>query len=335
MSSLSQAASCAARRTRVPHDWPRQSCPLRPCVKASAARAPLAAAFRRRARGRARRLAPDGNPDGPLVVALGGISAGRAVADVGTARTAGGAKWSARAWRSTRSAFACWASTTSAAAAATTGPRAGQTNFPIDQRLRPGRGSAAPRQSSGRRAARRDRRRVVRRHGRAGVRRALSRSSCASSSISAADRAHPMATAWRSVQRASSVTQRRTATRRKACGSRARWPWRRIAAPRSSRRVSAVHRARIDGRFQFPVEEYLFARGDAYAATYVPEAFVCLSESIDLHTVDAARILVPVTLVAVREDQLVPLADMRALRRASAVRHRCTRSRRCTATMPS
>ena len=44
--------------------------------------------------------------------------------------------------------------------------------------------------------------------------------------------------------------------------------------------------ARIDGRFQFPVESYLLARGDAYAATYVPEAFVCLSESIDLHQVD-------------------------------------------------
>jgi homoserine O-acetyltransferase/O-succinyltransferase len=70
---------------------------------------------------------------------------------------------------------------------------------------------------------------------------------------------------------------------------------------------------RIDGRFQFPVESYLLARGDAYAASYVPEAFLCLSESIDLHRVDASKIQVPTTLVAVREDQLVPLADMRSL----------------------
>jgi homoserine O-acetyltransferase len=56
------------------------------------------------------------------------------------------------------------------------------------------------------------------------------------------------------------------------------------------------------------------SRGDAYAASYLPEAFLCLSESIDLHRVDASRIRVPTTLVAVREDQLVPLGDMRALR---------------------
>jgi homoserine O-acetyltransferase len=38
-----------------------------------------------------------------------------------------------------------------------------------------------------------------------------------------------------------------------------------------------------------------------------------LSESIDLHRVDAGRIFVPTTAVAVREDQLVPLADIRAM----------------------
>jgi homoserine O-acetyltransferase/O-succinyltransferase len=64
---------------------------------------------------------------------------------------------------------------------------------------------------------------------------------------------------------------------------------------------------------QLPVEEYLYARGQAYADSYVPEAFVCLSESIDLHRVEPARISVPTTLVAVCEDQLVPLADMQSL----------------------
>jgi homoserine O-acetyltransferase len=69
----------------------------------------------------------------------------------------------------------------------------------------------------------------------------------------------------------------------------------------------------VNGQFQFPVESYLLSRGDAYAASYVPEAFVCLSESIDLHRVQAEKISVPATLVAVREDQLVPLADMQKL----------------------
>jgi homoserine O-acetyltransferase len=66
--------------------------------------------------------------------------------------------------------------------------------------------------------------------------------------------------------------------------------------------------------FRFPVETYLMARGASYAAVYKPEAFVCLSESIDLHQVDPGAIRVPTTLLGVQEDQLVPLADMRELR---------------------
>jgi homoserine O-acetyltransferase len=69
----------------------------------------------------------------------------------------------------------------------------------------------------------------------------------------------------------------------------------------------------VDGRFVFPVEEYLFARGRDYAARHRAESFLCLSESIDLHAVDASRVTTPTTLVAVREDQLVPVDDMRAL----------------------
>ena len=63
----------------------------------------------------------------------------------------------------------------------------------------------------------------------------------------------------------------------------------------------------------FPVEDYLLSRGEAYAENYKAESFICLSESIDLHRVDASRIPVPVELVAVREDQLVPLADLQSL----------------------
>jgi homoserine O-acetyltransferase len=38
-----------------------------------------------------------------------------------------------------------------------------------------------------------------------------------------------------------------------------------------------------------------------------------LSESIDLHRVDAGSLFVPTTAVAIREDQLVPLSDVRAM----------------------
>jgi homoserine O-acetyltransferase len=64
----------------------------------------------------------------------------------------------------------------------------------------------------------------------------------------------------------------------------------------------------------FPVEAYIVSRGEAYSRTYRPEAFVCLSESIDLHRIEPESVVVPMTMVAVLEDQLVPVADMRTLR---------------------
>ncbi len=132
-------------------------------------------------------------------------------------------------------------------------------------------------------------------------------------SISAADRAHPMATAWRSIQRA---IVRYAAAR--GDGSEGLKLARALAM--ATYRSPAEFAARFGGEaercatgFTFPVESYLFARGDAYAQRYVPEAFVCLSESIDLHRVDPEDIRVPATLIGVLEDQLVPIADMRSL----------------------
>jgi len=132
--------------------------------------------------------------------------------------------------------------------------------------------------------------------------------------ISAADRAHPMASAWR-------VVQRRIVKYAIDTGDAARGLEIARALAMATYRSPEEFAARFGGaarrgegdRFQLPVEEYLFARGAEYAKSYRPESFVCLSESIDLHRVDAARIFAPVTAIAVREDQLVPLADMRAM----------------------
>ena len=50
-----------------------------------------------------------------------------------------------------------------------------------------------------------------------------------------------------------------------------------------------------------------------------PTGFLRLSESIDLHAVDPGQIRVPVTVVAVAEDRLVPVADAyRAVRTPAA-----------------
>ncbi len=133
--------------------------------------------------------------------------------------------------------------------------------------------------------------------------------------LSAADRTHPMATAWRSVQRR--IVRFALATGRPEEGLRSARALA-MATYRTPQEFAARFAAApvtVDGRFEFPVEQYLMARGRDYAGRYLPESFLCLSESIDLHAVDACAIGVPTTLVAVREDQLVPLGDMQALAR--------------------
>jgi len=131
--------------------------------------------------------------------------------------------------------------------------------------------------------------------------------------ISGAHRTHPMSTAWRSVQR--SMVRYALAHNEGAEGLKlAR------ALAMATYRSSDEFAQRFDGEpqrttngFVFPVEQYLYSRGDAYAATYIPESFVCLSESIDLHRIDPEKITVPTTLVAIHEDQLVPFSDMQEL----------------------
>ena len=131
--------------------------------------------------------------------------------------------------------------------------------------------------------------------------------------LCAADRPHPLATAWRSVQR--EIVRLTSESGRAADGLKlAR------ALAMSTYRSSEELEARFAGppaleseRFVFPIERYLLARGSDYAARHRPESFLCLSESIDLHRVDASRIFVPTIAVGVREDQLVPVADVRGM----------------------
>ncbi len=131
--------------------------------------------------------------------------------------------------------------------------------------------------------------------------------------ISGADRAHPLSTAWRSVQRRLvrfALAGGRGAEGLELARALAMATYR---SPAEFEQRFAAPPQQADGRFVFPVEDYLFARGRDYAARYLPESFLCLSESIDLHGVDASRVATPSNVVAIREDQLVPVADLRAL----------------------
>jgi len=132
--------------------------------------------------------------------------------------------------------------------------------------------------------------------------------------ISAADRAHPMASAWRVVQRRIVKYAIEAGTPAKGLELARALAMATYRSPEEfAARFGGAPRRKDGEQFTLPVEEYLFARGADYAKSYRPESFVCLSESIDLHRVDTARVFAPVTAVAVREDQLVPLGDMRAM----------------------
>ena len=131
--------------------------------------------------------------------------------------------------------------------------------------------------------------------------------------VSAADRAQVLSTAWRSVQR--QIVREAIARGDGASGLRLA---RALAMTTYRSQVEFAQRfggpaVRDAERFRFPVESYLFARGDDYVQKYRAECFLALSESIDLHDVDAAEVRTPATLIAVREDQLVPCNDMQAM----------------------
>ena len=131
--------------------------------------------------------------------------------------------------------------------------------------------------------------------------------------ISAAHRAHPMATALRVVQqrivrfaldhddperglrlaRALAMTTYRTALE---------FEERFEAAPFAGRTV------------RFPVEDYLDARSDAFARTFDAHGFLALSASIDHHRVDPTAIVTPTDIVAVDSDDVVPPWLARELR---------------------
>ena len=131
--------------------------------------------------------------------------------------------------------------------------------------------------------------------------------------ISAAHRTNPLATAWRSIER--EAVRFGLSHGDGAGGLRlAR------ALAMATYRTRREFEQRFDGapevgpqRAVFPVERYLLARGDDYARRYAPGAFMCLSESIDLHRIEPESVRVPATLVAVTEDQLVTIEEMREL----------------------
>ncbi|MEG3191359.1 homoserine O-succinyltransferase MetX [Lysobacter sp. D1-1-M9] len=127
-------------------------------------------------------------------------------------------------------------------------------------------------------------------------------------SISGSHRAHPYASAWRALQR------RAVALGALQCDETHGLELARQLAILSYR-TPAEFAARFgaaevrDGRVRVAAEDYLDHCAGKYVAKTSPTAFLRLSESIDLQTLDPAQVQVPVTVVAVEEDRLIPVAD--------------------------
>ena len=85
----------------------------------------------------------------------------------------------------------------------------------------------------------------------------------------------------------------------------------------------------VNGRVRVGAEDYLDHCSAKFVATTTPVAFLRLSESIDLQAVAPEKIRLPVTVVAVVEDRLVPLSDAHVLveRLRGETRLRVLRSR--------
>jgi homoserine O-acetyltransferase len=134
--------------------------------------------------------------------------------------------------------------------------------------------------------------------------------------ISAAHEAHPMATALRSVQREVVRLGLETGRSRDAIrlARGLAMTTYRTAEEFADRFAGAPDWTACGPRF--PVQAYLDAHGERFADAFSPASFLCLSESIDLHRVDPTRLTRPTTLVAVESDVLVPTWQIRALRDA-------------------
>jgi homoserine O-acetyltransferase/O-succinyltransferase len=133
--------------------------------------------------------------------------------------------------------------------------------------------------------------------------------------LAGAHRAHPISTAQRAIQRQILRLGRATGQVEQALSlarQLAMTTYR--GSEEFARRFSSAPDYR-EGRFHFPVEDYLEHAGRRFVQRFDVERFLALSESIDLHDVAPEDVHVPATLIGFPSDRLVPLADLCELQR--------------------
>ena len=127
--------------------------------------------------------------------------------------------------------------------------------------------------------------------------------------IGAADSSHPLATAWRVVQRR--IVQRAVAVGDEAGG---------IALARVLAMTTYRSDIELQQRFSGPP-----SIGQSFARRFTADQFLCLSQSSDLHVIEAEHITIPVTLVSTDPDFLAPRWQMEDLARRMGDGHQLVR----------
>lgn len=133
--------------------------------------------------------------------------------------------------------------------------------------------------------------------------------------LAGAHRAHPLSTAQRAIQRkilrlgqSSGQVEQALSLARQLAMTTYR------GSEEFARRFASTPDYR-EGRFHFPVEDYLEHAGRRFVERFDLERFLALSESIDLHDIAPETVHVPATLIGFPSDRLVPLADLCELQR--------------------
>ncbi|MBU8976627.1 MULTISPECIES: homoserine O-succinyltransferase [unclassified Lysobacter] len=126
--------------------------------------------------------------------------------------------------------------------------------------------------------------------------------------ISGVHRAHPYASAWRALQRRAVALGALQCDETHGLALARQFA---ILSYRTPEEFAARFEAAqvSEGRVRVGAEDYLDHCGASYVQRTSPTAYLRLSESIDLQDVDPTTIRLPVTVVAVAEDRLVPLSD--------------------------
>jgi homoserine O-acetyltransferase len=127
--------------------------------------------------------------------------------------------------------------------------------------------------------------------------------------ISAADKPAPLGRAWRGVQRRIVEQALETGDGRQGLALARQLA---MITYRSAEEFETRFFGALDENGRSDLDNYLVARGEAYAGVCAARRWLSLSEAIDRFEVTPESIDTPVTLVACPTDQLAPLKDMEA-----------------------